>query len=76
MFKGEPSARGAGRKRGAWFLRRPPKHQYVELLIWSGERRERATGQRLNKRAGATRPGHMLLACGQERAGPCRLLAD
>ena len=38
MFKGEPSARGAGRKRGAWFLRRPPKHQSVELLCCSGER--------------------------------------
>lgn len=53
MFKGEPSARGAGRKRGAWFLRRPPKHQSVGLLCCSGERRERATGQRLKKRAGA-----------------------
>lgn len=67
MFKGEPSARGAGRKRGAWFLKRPPKHQSVELPCWSGERGGERRGQPLKKRAGGLEAGQLQAACGWTR---------
>jgi hypothetical protein len=63
MFKGEPSARGAGRKRGAWFLKRPPKHQSVESPCWSDERGGERRGQPLKKRAGGLADGQLQAAC-------------